>query len=68
MWQEEAKINAETAKIEAKGIADSQKELSQTGALSESYLQYLFLTNWDGKLPQVISGTEPVFDIGDYLE
>jgi regulator of protease activity HflC (stomatin/prohibitin superfamily) len=65
--QQEAKINAETALIEARGIANAQKELSQTGALSQSYLQYLFLTNWNGILPQVIGGADPVFDIGDYL-
>lgn len=65
--KEEARINAETALIEAEGIANAQKELSETGALSESYLQYLFLTNWNGMLPQVISGSDPVFDIGDYL-
>jgi regulator of protease activity HflC (stomatin/prohibitin superfamily) len=65
--REQAEINAETIKINAQAEADAQEILNNTGALSESYLQYLFLTNWNGQLPQVISGTEPVFDIADYL-
>ena len=64
----EAEINAETIKIQAQAEADAQEILNKTGALSRSYLQYLFLTNWNGILPEVISGTEPVFDISDYLE
>lgn len=65
--QQEATINAETVRIEAQAEADAQEILNNTGALSESYLRYLFLTNWNGKLPEVISGSDPVFDIGDYL-
>lgn len=65
--QQEATINAETIRIEAQAEADAQETLNNTGALSESYLKYLFLTNWNGQLPEVISGTDPVFDIGDYL-
>ena len=64
---EKAKIAAEQRVVEAQGQADSQKALNDTGALTPEYLQYLFLTNWDGMLPEVISGTSPVFDIGDYL-
>ena len=64
---EKAKIAAEQRVVEAQGQADSQKALNDTGALTPEYLQYLFLTNWNGNLPEVISGTSPVFDIGDYL-
>jgi regulator of protease activity HflC (stomatin/prohibitin superfamily) len=64
---EKAKIAAEQRVVEAQGQADSQKALNDTGALTPEYLQYLFLTNWNGILPEVISGTTPVFDISDYL-
>jgi len=64
---EKAKVSAEQRVVEAQGQADAQKALKDSGALTPEYLQYLFLTNWDGNLPEVISGTSPVFDIGDYL-
>lgn len=66
--KQEAIINAETAKIEAKGIADAQNELSKTGALSDAYLQYLFLTNWNGALPEVMmSDGNSVFDVSSFI-
>jgi len=64
---EKAKVAAEQRVVEAQAQADAQKALQDTGALTPEYLQYLFLTNWNGILPEVISGTTPVFDIGDYL-
>jgi hypothetical protein len=30
-------------------------------------MQYLFLSKWDGTLPQVMSGATPVFDINNYI-
>lgn len=64
---EKAKIEAEQRVVEAQGQADAQKALNDTGALTPEYLQYLFLLNWNGILPEVISGTTPVFDIGNYI-
>lgn len=68
--QKEAEINAETVIIEAQAQADSQDILSKTGALSPSYLQYLFLSRWNGSLPEVYMMAEgtPVFDVGNFLE
>lgn len=64
---EKAKISAEQRVVEAQAQADAQKALKDTGALTPEYMQYLFLTNWNGILPEVISGTTPVFDIGGYI-
>jgi regulator of protease activity HflC (stomatin/prohibitin superfamily) len=64
---EKSRIEAEQRVVEAQAQADAQKALKDTGALSDAYLQYLFLTRWNGILPDVIGGANPVFDIGDYL-
>jgi regulator of protease activity HflC (stomatin/prohibitin superfamily) len=64
---EKSRIEAEQRVVEAQAQADAQKALKDTGALTDAYLQYLFLTRWNGMLPEVISGTSPVFDIGDYI-
>jgi len=64
---EKAKVAAEQKVVEAQAQADAQKALKDTGALTPEYLQYLFLSKWNGILPEVISGTTPVFDIGGYL-
>jgi regulator of protease activity HflC (stomatin/prohibitin superfamily) len=64
---EKAKIEAEQRVVEAQGQADAQKALNDTGALTPEYLQYLFLSRWNGILPEVISGATPVFDIGNYI-
>lgn len=64
---EKAKIEAEQRVVEAQGQADAQKALKDTGALTSEYLQYLFLSRWNGILPEVISGATPVFDIGNYI-
>lgn len=62
-----AQIEAQTIKAQAQGQADAQKALKDTGALSPEYLQYMFLTKWNGVLPQVTGGASPVFDIQSYL-
>ncbi|MDF1519429.1 MAG: prohibitin family protein [Brevefilum sp.] len=64
---EKSRIEAEQRVVEAQAQADAQKALKDTGALTDAYLQYLFLTRWNGILPDVIGGANPVFDIGDYL-
>jgi regulator of protease activity HflC (stomatin/prohibitin superfamily) len=64
---EKARISAEQRVVEAQAQADAQKALQDTGALSPEYLQYLFLTKWNGILPQVMSGATPVFDINNYI-
>lgn len=64
---EKARISAEQRVVEAQAQADAQKALKDTGALTPEYLQYLFLTKWNGILPEVISGTTPVFDISGYI-
>ena len=64
----QAEIDAQTVITEAKGQADAQKALNQTGALTPEYLQYLFLTKWDGILPQVMtSGNDMMIDISRFL-
>lgn len=64
---EKARISAEQRVVEAQAQADAQKALQDTGALTPEYLQYLFLTKWNGTLPQVMSGATPVFDINNYI-
>ena len=64
---EKARVEAEQRVVEAQGQADAQKALKESGALTSEYLQYLFLLNWNGVLPEVISGTTPVFDISNYI-
>lgn len=64
---EKTKVEAEKRVVEAQAQADAQKALKDTGALSPEYLQYLFLTRWNGTLPQVMGGTTPVFDVSGYI-
>lgn len=65
----QAQIDAQTVIAQAQGQADAQKALNATGALTPEYLSYLFLTRWNGVLPQVMSGgTNSVIDIGRFLE
>jgi len=64
----QAEIDAQTVIAQAKGQADAQKELNQTGALTQEYLQYLFLTKWNGILPQVMSsGADTMIDVSRFL-
>lgn len=64
----QAEIDAQTVIAQAKGQADAQKALNQTGALTDAYLQYLFLTKWNGILPQVMtSGSDMMIDISRFL-
>jgi regulator of protease activity HflC (stomatin/prohibitin superfamily) len=64
----QAEIDAQTVIAQAKGQADAQKALNQTGALTPEYLQYLFLTKWDGILPQVMtSGSNTMIDVSRFL-
>lgn len=64
----QAEIDAQTVIAQAKGQADAQKALNQTGALTPEYLQYLFLTKWNGILPQVMSsGTDTMIDVSRFL-
>ena len=68
--RQEAQKNAETIVINAQAEADAQEILSQSGSLTPAYLQFLFLSNWDGQLPQVMvegSGATPVFDVSSYI-
>lgn len=54
--KEKAQIEAQTAMIQAKGQADAQKILKDSGGLSAAYLQFLAIQKWDGKLPNATSG------------
>lgn len=64
----QAEIDAQTVIAQAKGQADAQKALNQTGALTSEYLQYLFLTKWNGILPQVMSsGTDTMIDVSRFM-
>jgi regulator of protease activity HflC (stomatin/prohibitin superfamily) len=54
--REKAKIEAQTALIQAQGQADAQKILKDSGSLSPEYLQFLAIQKWDGKLPASTNG------------
>lgn len=63
----QAEIDAQTVIAQAEGQADAQKALNDTGALTPEYLQYLFLTRWNGVLPSVMGGASPMIDVSEYL-
>ena len=63
----QAEIDAQTAVAQAQGQADAQKAMKNTGSLTPEYLQWMFLTKWNGILPQVVSGATPVFDVKQYM-
>ena len=64
----QAEIDAQTVIAEAEGQADAQKALAETGALTNEYLQYLFLTRWNGILPQVMtSGSDSLIDVSRFM-
>jgi len=65
LFQEE--IDAQASVAQAQGQADAQKALKDTGALSQEYLNYLFLTKWNGILPTVMGGATPMIDVSQYL-
>jgi regulator of protease activity HflC (stomatin/prohibitin superfamily) len=62
----QAQVDAQTALAQAKGQADAQAALKNTGALSPEYLEYLALTKWDGRLPSVVGGATPFIDISQF--
>ncbi len=65
----QAEIDAQTVIAEAQGQADAQKALADTGALTDEYLQYLFLTKWNGILPQVMtSGSNSMIDVSRFID
>lgn len=59
----QAQVEAQTAVAQAKGQADSQAALKNTGALTDEYLRYLALQKWNGVLPSVTSGAIPFIDV-----
>jgi len=63
----QAEIDAQTVIAQAQGQADAQKALKDTGALTEEYLQYLFLTKWNGVLPSVMGSVSPVINVSRYM-
>ena len=64
----QAEIDAQTVIAQAQGQADAQKALADTGALTDEYLQYLFLTKWNGILPQVMtSGSDAMIDVSRFM-
>ena len=64
----QAEIDAQTVIAQARGQADAQKALADTGALTDEYLQYLFLTKWNGILPQVMtSGSSSMIDVSRFM-
>lgn len=65
----QAQIDAQAEVARAQGQADAQKALKDTGALTQEYLNYLFLTKWNGILPQVMSsGTNTMIDVSKFLD
>lgn len=64
----QAEIDAQTVIAQAQGQADAQKALAETGALTDEYLQYLFLTKWNGVLPQVMtSSSNSMIDVSRFM-
>lgn len=48
---ESIQVQAQQALAQAKGQADAQKAIRESGALSPEYLQYLAVNKWNGILP-----------------
>jgi regulator of protease activity HflC (stomatin/prohibitin superfamily) len=63
----QAQIDAQTVVTAAQGQADAQKAMKDTGSLTPEYLQYLFLSKWDGVLPTVMTDTNSVFDVSKFV-
>lgn len=63
----QAQVDALATVAQAQGQADAQKALKDTGSLSPEYLQYLFLTKWNGILPYVMGNNQSIIDIGKFL-
>jgi len=63
----QAQIEAQTAVTQAQGQADAQKAMRDTGALTPEYLDFLFLSKWDGKLPTVMGGASNMIDVSKFL-
>ena len=63
----QAQIDAQTLVTQAQGQADAQKAFNESGALTPEYLQYLFLTQWNGVLPTVMTNSSSVFDLSGYV-
>jgi len=63
----QAEIDAQTAVAQAQGQADAQKAMKDSGSLTPEYLQYLFLTKWNGTLPTVMTSASSVFDVSGYV-
>jgi regulator of protease activity HflC (stomatin/prohibitin superfamily) len=63
----QAEIDAQTLVTQAQGQADAQMAFNDSGALTPEYLQYLFLTQWNGVLPTVMTSTSSVFDVSGYV-
>ncbi len=62
---EQTKIEAETAVTQAKGQADAQKALKDSGGLSAEYLQFLAMSKWNGILPTFWGGNAlPFLNVG----
>ena len=41
--------------------------MKDTGSLTPEYLEYLFLTKWDGTLPTVMTSASSVFDLSQFV-
>lgn len=64
----QAQVDAQSSVAQAQGQADAQKALKDTGALSQAYLDYLFLTKWDGHLPYVMGGgNSSLVDVSKFM-
>ncbi len=64
----QAEIDAQAEVARAQGQADAQKALKDTGALTQEYLNYLFLTKWNGVLPQVMtSDANTMIDVSKFM-
>lgn len=62
----QAKIDAETVVTTAKGQADAQAALKNSGGLTPEYIQYLAITKWNGILPTVTGGVTPFIDLTQF--
>ena len=60
--QERAKIEAETARIQAEGLASAQKAQAQT--ITPEFLQLQAIQKWNGQLPAYLTPNTPLPFIG----
>ena len=65
---EEARAEATATREKADAEAYAIEKIQQQLARDPTYIQYLLVTNWDGKQPLVVGSGESILDIGRLLD